>query len=56
MLTRRTIAAALAALATVGGCLQTVQAQSYPSRVIKLILHDNPDGKYLIKWHLLTRH
>ena len=28
----------------------------WADEVIKLVIWPNPDGKYLIKWHLLTRH
>jgi tripartite-type tricarboxylate transporter receptor subunit TctC len=56
MLARRTVAAALAALAMAGGCAGPVQAQSYPSRVIKLILPYTPGSPNDVMARLLAQH
>jgi tripartite-type tricarboxylate transporter receptor subunit TctC len=56
MLARRHIAAALAALAMAGGCAELAHAQSYPSRVIKLVVPFTPGSPNDVMARLLAQH
>lgn len=56
MLTRRHVAAALAAFAIAGGYALHAQAQSYPSRLIKLIVPFTPGSPNDVMARLLTQH
>lgn len=56
MIARRTFVTAIAALASVGGATGAALAQSYPARVIKLILPFTPGSPNDVMARLLTRH
>lgn len=56
MLARRQFARALAAFAIAGGCAQVAEAQSYPSRVIKLIVPYTAGSPNDVMARLLTQH
>ena len=54
MLARRHVAAALAAFAIAGGCVQAARADTYPSRVIKLVVPFTPGSPNDVMARLLN--